>query len=81
MSIMAGAKLRGVGGAGYATDFVTRVMRSSMKDALERGVRIVTNAGGVNPLGCRDALLSLADELGVSPKIAVVLGDDLVPLR
>jgi hypothetical protein len=80
MSIMASARMRGEGG-GFATDFVTRVMRRCMKDALARGVRIVTNAGGVNPLACREALLVLARELGVAPKIAVVLGDDLLPQR
>ncbi len=80
MSIMAGARLRGEGG-GYATDFVSRVMRHSLKDVLEKGVRVVTNAGGVNPLACRDALRALAIELGVSLKIAVVLGDDLLPRK
>lgn len=80
MSIMAGARLRGEGG-GYATDFVSRVMRFTLKDVLAQGVRVVTNAGGVNPLACRDALRALATELGLSPKIAVVLGDDLLPIK
>ncbi|MFI5309517.1 MAG: acyclic terpene utilization AtuA family protein, partial [Polyangiales bacterium] len=80
MSIMAGARLRGEGG-GFATDFVTRVMRSSLARALEQRVRIVTNAGGVSPLACREALRALGRELGVTPKIAVVLGDDLLPQR
>src|SRR5690348_16770445 len=80
MSIMAGARLRGEGG-GYATDFVSRVLRAVLRPALERGVKIVTNAGGVNPLACRDAVRGLAGELGVTPKIAVVLGDDLLPQK
>jgi hypothetical protein len=80
MSIMAGARLRDASG-GYATDFVSRVMRACLKDALEKRVRIVTNAGGVNPLACREALQALAKELGVAPKIAVVLGDDLMPIK
>jgi hypothetical protein len=80
MSIMAGARTRG-DGFGYATDFVSRVLRATLRSALERGVKIVTNAGGVNPLACRDAVLALAAELGVAPKIAVVLGDDLLPQR
>ncbi len=78
MSIMAAARLRAEGG-GYATDFVNRVMRHCLKDALGQGVRIVTNAGGVNPLACREALRALAAEQGLSPRIAVVLGDDLLP--
>jgi len=80
MSIMAGARTRG-DGFGYATDFVSRVLRATLRPALEKGVKIVTNAGGVNPLACRDAVLALAAELGVAPKIAVVLGDDLLPQR
>ena len=80
MSIMAGARTRG-DGFGYATDFVSRVLRATLRQALERGVKIVTNAGGVNPLACRDAVLALAAELGVTPKIAVVLGDDLLPQK
>jgi Acyclic terpene utilisation family protein AtuA len=78
MSIMAGARLREPT-SGYATDFVTRVMSVCMRPALEQRVRIVTNAGGLNPLACRDALMALAGTLGVAPKIAVVLGDDLLP--
>jgi hypothetical protein len=80
MSIMASARLRNPQ-AGYATDFVTRIMQPCMRSALSGHVRIVTNAGGVNPLACRDALNTLARELGVAPKIAVVLGDDLLPER
>jgi hypothetical protein len=80
MSIMAGARLRSEK-AGYATDFVTRVMKQCMGDALARKVRVIANAGGVNPLACRDALLALARDQGLSPKIAVVLGDDLLPVK
>jgi hypothetical protein len=80
MSIMAAARLRGEGG-GFATDFVSRVMKHSLKDALAQGVRVVTNAGGVNPLACREALLAVAREQGLSPKVAVVLGDDLLPIK
>lgn len=80
MSIMAGARLREPTG-GYATDFVKRIMRKCMRDALAQGVRVVTNAGGVNPLACRDALREVANELGLTPKIAVVLGDDVVALK
>ncbi len=80
MSIMAGARLRDPS-RGYATDFVSRVLRDSLKLAVDRRVRIVTNAGGVNPLACRAALQALAQQLGVSPRIAVVLGDDISALH
>jgi hypothetical protein len=63
--------------AGYATDFVQITMRSLLPELLERGIRVVANAGGVNPLACRDALARVAQELGVPLRIGVVLGDDL----
>jgi hypothetical protein len=80
MSIMAGARLRDPA-RGYATDFVSRVLRDCLKLAVEKRVRIVTNAGGVNPLACRAALLALAEQVGVSPRVAVVLGDDITGLH
>ena len=62
---------------GYATDFVTVAMRHSLKEIAEKGVRVVSNAGGMNPAACGAALEALADELGVSVKVAVVEGDDI----
>lgn len=80
MSIMAGARMRRPDG-GHAHDFVSRVMRANLDLVVDQGVKVVTNAGGVNPLACRDALRALAVEMGHTPKIAVVLGDDLMPQR
>ena len=79
MSILAGARLKKPE-LGYATDFVTVAMRSVLKEVVAKGIRVVSNAGGVNPQGCADALRALADELGVAVKIAVVTGDDVLPL-
>ncbi|TPM93684.1 acyclic terpene utilization AtuA family protein [Mesorhizobium sp. B2-1-3A] len=62
---------------GYATDFVSMVMKPLARDIAERGIRVVTNAGGINPLACREALQAVFAEAGVDLKIAVVLGDDL----
>jgi hypothetical protein len=62
---------------GYATDFVSAVMKPLAQDIKARGIRVVTNAGGINPQACRDALLAVFGELGVDLKVAVVLGDDL----
>lgn len=64
--------------AGYATDFVTLVMRPLARMISERRVRVVTNAGGINPRACRDALVALFHELGVDLKVAVIEGDDLL---
>lgn len=62
---------------GYATDFVTMVMKPLAREIKEKGIRVVTNAGGVNPEACRDALLAVFAEAGVDLKVAVVRGDDL----
>jgi hypothetical protein len=65
---------------GYARDFVGAV--DSVLDAVvNRGVRVIANAGGVNPHGCADAILELADQRGVRGrlKLGVVTGDDLLP--
>lgn len=62
---------------GYATDFVEIAMRDVLGDALRDGVKIVANAGGINPKGCADALRAMAAALGLTPTIAVVEGDDV----
>ena len=79
MSILAGARLKKPE-LGYATDFVSVAMKAVLKDVVKQGIRVVSNAGGVNPQGCADALAALAAEQGVSLNIAVVNGDDVSPL-
>jgi len=79
MSILAGARVKNRD-LGYATDFVDVVARQVLKDCRERGIRLIANAGGVNPLACARALERLAVELGVSVKVAVVDGDEVLPL-
>jgi acyclic terpene utilization AtuA family protein len=63
-------------GLGYARTFL-RQMEDCLGPALARGVKIVTNAGGLNPAGLAEALRSLAARLGLSARIAHVEGDDL----
>ena len=79
MSILAGARLKKPE-LGYATDFVSVAMKAVLKDVVKQGIRVVSNAGGVNPQGCADALAALAAEQGITLKIAVVSGDDVSPL-
>ncbi|MEU4873940.1 acyclic terpene utilization AtuA family protein [Streptomyces sp. NPDC021608] len=62
--------------AGYARTFL-RQLEESLGLAHERGVRIVTNAGGLNPAGLADAVRKLADRLGIPVRVAHVEGDDL----
>jgi hypothetical protein len=64
--------------AGYATDFVDVAMKSVIRDVAAKGIKVVSNAGGVNPAGCAAALGNLAEEAGVKLKIAIVEGDDLL---
>ncbi len=66
--------------AGYARDFVDAV-DSVLPAVVERGVRVMANAGGVNPAACARAVLALADARGVRGKLrlGVVTGDDLLP--
>ena len=78
MSIMAAQKLKNPQ-AGYATDFVTAVMAPLAKEIAAQKIKVVTNAGGVNPLACRDAVLKACEAAGVTLKVAVVLGDDILP--
>jgi hypothetical protein len=62
---------------GYTTDFVTEVMRPLARQIAARRIRVIANAGGVNPTACRDALQGVLRELGVPLSVAVVLGDDI----
>jgi hypothetical protein len=61
---------------GYAKTFL-RQLEASLGGALDRGVRIVANAGGLNPRGLADAVRALADRLGLAVRVAHVEGDDL----
>jgi acyclic terpene utilization AtuA family protein len=64
---------------GYARDFVTQMERI-LPDVVERNIRVISNAGGVNPRACADAVRAAADRLGLGDRvrIALVTGDDLM---
>jgi hypothetical protein len=64
--------------AGYARDFVDMIARV-LPDLVERRVRVVANAGGVNPAACRDAVLEIARKQDIEIKVATVAGDDIMP--
>ncbi len=63
---------------GYARTFVTQ-MEQVMGSCLDRGIKVVSNAGGLDPASCAEALSEVADRLGLAPTIAYVEGDDLLP--
>lgn len=77
LSIMAGARLKQPD-AGYATDFI-EVLAPLLPAIAERRIRVISNAGGVNPQACAAALRAACDKAGVALKIAVLHGDDLRP--
>ena len=64
-------------GRGFASTFVTQ-MEQVMGTCLDRGIKVVSNAGGLDPGGCADALQEIADRLGLNPTIAYVDGDNLL---
>lgn len=66
--------------AGFAHDFLGVIKRGA-KDIVERGVKVVTNAGGINPNACADAVSAVlqASGYGGRLKIGVVTGDDILP--
>jgi len=65
-------------GCGFARTFVTQ-MEQVMGTCLERGIKVVSNAGGLDPDSCAEAVAEVAQGLGLNPKIAYVCGDDLLP--
>lgn len=77
MSLLARARMKDPK-AGFPPDFV-KDLAANLPDISSRGIRVVTNAGGVNPAACRDALAAAAADKGLSPKIAIVEGDDMLP--
>jgi hypothetical protein len=64
---------------GYARTFVKQ-LEECLGLALERGVKVVSNAGGLNPAGLADRVREVAKGLGLDPNVAHVEGDDLRPL-
>lgn len=77
LSIMAGAKMKKPD-HGYATDFV-EVLAPLLGDIASKNIRVISNAGGVNPRACASALAEACEKAGVALKIAVLHGDNLLP--
>ncbi|MEJ2615919.1 MAG: DUF1446 domain-containing protein [Ignavibacteriaceae bacterium] len=77
MSILQKQKMRNPN-LGYAKD-VPELMKRILPICIEKGIKIITNGGGVNPVACADAILDIAMRMNVKKlKIAVVLGDDIL---
>ncbi len=78
MSIMARARA-GDPQLGFATDFVSVAMKHNLAAIAEQRVKVISNAGGVNPRACAAAVRGLIDAAGLALRVAVVTGDDLTP--
>ncbi len=77
MAILFRQKMKNPNG-GYVPTFLKQ-MEEVLGECLEKGIRIVSNAGGLNPQGLANDLKALADKLGLKPKIACITGDDIFP--
>tara|TARA_R110001599_G_scaffold353884_2_gene602403 strand:+ start:93063 stop:94859 length:1797 start_codon:yes stop_codon:yes gene_type:complete len=77
MSIMARARSRDES-KGYALDFVDAAMKPNLATIAERGIKVVSNAGGVNPQACAEALRAVIAEQGLALTVACIVGDDLL---
>ncbi|MDH3300383.1 MAG: DUF1446 domain-containing protein, partial [Acidimicrobiia bacterium] len=76
MLILARTRAKRPGG-GFARTFVTQ-MEQVMGECLDRGIKVVSNAGGLDPDHCAEAVAEVADKLGLNPTIAYVTGDDIL---
>ena len=77
MSIMAGARMKKPD-EGYASDFI-EVLTPLLGEIANKKIRVISNAGGVNPSACAKALAAACEKAGVNLKIAVLHGDNLQP--
>ncbi|KAL3050870.1 hypothetical protein OYC64_001192 [Pagothenia borchgrevinki] len=80
MSLLTAAKTK-TPNLGYAPDFVHVALAPFINDIQRKGIRVVSNAGGVNPLSCAEAIQEVIRKAGLNLKVAVVTGDDLMPHR
>lgn len=78
MSILARARSNDQS-LGYATDFVTAMVQPNLQAIANSGVKLISNAGGVNPEACAQAIRDCVARAGLDLKVAVITGDDLLP--
>ena len=78
MSIMARARAKNPD-MGYATDFLSAVIKPHIRALAKQNIKLISNAGGTNPVACAAAVRAIIADAGLDLKVAVVTGDDLTP--
>lgn len=78
MSLLTAAKAKNPQ-LGYAPDFVLHAVGPHLKEIKQQGIKVISNAGGINPPACAAAIQAAAAKAGVQLKVGVVTGDDLMP--
>ena len=76
MSIMARARAKDPN-LGYATDFVSAIIKPNIEEISKQGLKLISNAGGTNPKACGEAVRAIVAEADLNLNVAVVTGDDL----
>ena len=77
MSIMARARAKDPT-LGYASDFVSAIVKPNLGRIADAGIKLISNAGGVNPHACGEALRKVIGDAGLDLKVVDVTGDDLI---
>nr|XP_039252105.1 uncharacterized protein LOC120329525 [Styela clava] len=79
MSLLTAAKRKNPD-FGYAPDFVAAAMKPNLKSISKNGIKVISNAGGINPKACSAELQRVAEQQGIKLEIATVTGDDMMSL-
>ncbi|MCB8943650.1 MAG: DUF1446 domain-containing protein [Ardenticatenaceae bacterium] len=78
MAILTRAKMKNPQ-TGYAIDFIDPILKTHLQAIRQRGIRVITNAGGINPQAAATALRQIAQEQNIPLQVVVVEGDNLMP--
>ncbi|CAI2180262.1 2193_t:CDS:2 [Funneliformis geosporum] len=75
------SKLRGAGEGGYIAEFITQVLKHLLPDLVKYNIKVITNAGGLDPLACKQAIENAINESGIEDGqliVAAITGDDIL---